>query len=395
MPPISISILREHQKACRQILGITADRTEKEVLKLALKRAQEREEQSMFQGEFVRDGVFKYPIHLEKIRWRRTRDIIRRVMPGMDEDPVYLEMLARQAASIEIILRQEHADSPNPKASALCEQILLGTTAVLDPSAFSGPAGDHVMVVLSNGIISFLYQVAKAVVLSWRPVKARQGSSVAFRWGPEDIDFVLSKGTHPLELLYKTLYTYIYNGRPRAVGFDPPAAEYHPPLSMLTNFDERFVIAHEYGHALLHQMDSIGVLPPDSKSWQKEFEADSFAFLFTIRSAQELDFVPANIALQGAFFSLSGFEVIRKTLDIARFGDVKEDKGVATHPPTQQRIEVLKQLYRKHVGSDENDILAIEGALGPSMTLNLLWDRIRGRFIETHRRGIKPHPIWA
>jgi hypothetical protein len=41
----------------------------------------------------------------EQERWRRTVDIMKRVQPGPLEDPSYLEMLARQAASVEMSLR--------------------------------------------------------------------------------------------------------------------------------------------------------------------------------------------------------------------------------------------------------------------------------------------------
>ena len=176
MSSIAIDILRNVQEECRRRLGISAPlKTEQMIVEETLKQAERRQSQSKREGEYLRSGIFKYPLMTEELRWQRTRDVIKRVHPGVDEDPIFLEILARQAASIKIILRQEQI-SPNPKTSALCDRILLGTTVELKPSALSQPAGDDFLVILSYGLLSFLYQAAKSVVMSWRPVpgEARQ-----------------------------------------------------------------------------------------------------------------------------------------------------------------------------------------------------------------------------
>ena len=153
--------------------GISASlKTEQAILEATLKQAELRQKQSKREGQFIRSGIFKYPSVTEELRWQRTRDVIQRVKPGIDEDPVFLEILARQAASIEIILRQEHV-SPNPRTSASCDHILLGTTVELKPSALSQPVGDDFLVILSYGLLSFLYQATKSVVMSWRPCRGQ------------------------------------------------------------------------------------------------------------------------------------------------------------------------------------------------------------------------------
>ena len=395
IPKQAIESLRKYQEQSGRRLGASPGRTEEEILELTLKRAAEREAQSIRKGEFICEGVFKYPARLEELRWQRTREIIQRVVPGRGEDPIYLEMIARQAASLEITLCRQHTDSPNPKALALCDRILIGTTVDLTPKAFETFAGeDHFVVLLSYGFISFLYQAAKSTVLSWRPMTPPPGGSVSFGLKPEDINRVIEKNPYALGLLYKTISTYLFKGSPRAIGYDPPPAMYHPPLSLLTNCVERFVIAHEYGHALFEQLRSIAALPPDPTSWQEEFGADSFALFITLESAGVLDSIPPNVALQGAFFALAGFEVLRKALDIVRSGEVQEDAGSETHPPTLQRIAVLKELYLKHAIGGGSEPMAIKGALAPSESLELLWNRIQQRFLKVHHAGKKLHPIW-
>lgn len=217
MPSIASSILKRVQEQDRRDLGYELKFTEAEVIALALQQARLREEQSIPEGEFRRVGAFKYPAGIEELRWQRTKNIIQRVRPGVDEDPVYLEMLARQAASVEMILRQEYTSSPNPKAAALCDRVLLGTTGRLDPIEESRPAGDDFLVILSHGFLSFLYQTAKAVILSWRQVEPQPGSKYALSPLPEDIEYVLKNNPYPLELLFKTLWEYLFNGNPQSL----------------------------------------------------------------------------------------------------------------------------------------------------------------------------------
>ncbi len=61
----------------------------------------------------LRDGylyyeLFPYPEVLERKWFACTRKTVNRIIPSPNEDGVYLEMLPRQAAPIEIILRNEH-----------------------------------------------------------------------------------------------------------------------------------------------------------------------------------------------------------------------------------------------------------------------------------------------
>jgi hypothetical protein len=396
MSSLARGILEKMQARDRQDLGLGPQATEAEVIERALQQAKQREEQAVRDGDILRVGYLKYPAVLEELRWRRTREIIQRVRPGGDEDPIYLEMLARQAASFEIIMRQEYTGSPNPEAAALCDRILLGTTVRLEPLEESQPAGDDFLVILSYGFLTFLYQAAKAVILSWQPKKPGPGKEYGFGVSPEDTDEVLKKNPYPLELLFKTLEGYLFHGKPRAVGYDPPPPNYQGALEQTIDSAERFVIAHEYGHAVLQQLPSFYSIPPDDQDWSQEFGADYLAFHFNILSGQELDHWPANIGLQGGFFTLTALEALRRTLDLVRYGQVQEDEGDKSHPPIQERLAFLKERYRQEVynGTSEGEEinLEVEGALLQSNTLRHLWNLIHDRFPK--KQGDKLHPIW-
>lgn len=402
--------LRAYQMKSRKKLGIVPKLDEKQVVELALKQAKRREELSTREGELIRTGINKYPAQIEQLRWNRTRAIIQRVIPGLDEDPIYLELLARQAASIEMVLLREHTDQPNAKAANSLDRVLLGTVPNTNPDVFSQPVGDYSFVVLSDGFITFLYQAAKSAVLSWRPQKALAGSTYSLSPSPEDIEYVLKRNPYPQELLYKTLYAWLFNGYPRAIGYSPPPDEYAFALDWLITLSERYTIAHEYAHALLDKLDLPPSFPANlSPAWGYEYRADYFAFVVTSNSGGEIDQLPPNMALQGAFFTLTALDIKRKAVDIVRCGRVREDKGSVSHPPLQDRIKLLRELYAEKVGVGiKYDVpikgqlnkkktidLDIEGALAASDTLNLLWSRIEGRFYEAHRKGMKLDDIWG
>jgi hypothetical protein len=393
--------LKAKQAYCCQCLNIIPGLPEEEVLALALAELKKREDESIRQDEYIHEGVFRYLAPLEELRWQQTRDVIQRVSPGMDEDPAYLEILARQAASIEIVLCQKDTNSPNPKALALCKSILLGTIAEFHPTAetWHRQNWDQFLVVLSYGLLVFLHHSAKAVIRSWRIQKPQPGSTVAYNYDT----------TNPSpEMLYETLYTYMFKGYQRADFDDHPPAEYKSIVGLWFNYALRFVIAHEYGHALFRQGGKINPSWQVSPSWQEEFFADSFAFINTLESAGRLDSVAPNVAFTGVLFSLTCMDIIYKTLDLIRYGAVRQDEGTETHPPIHRRISALKEAYRKCIGTDVKYNVPVEGKSGqvktidfgingkifPGDALNLLWGSIQHLFMEAHEKKSRLHPIW-
>src|SRR5690554_360523 len=106
-------VQHQQERAWRTLVpGGRGDSDTAAVIEAALARAARREQEASVDQGYVYASGFKYPLVMERLRWARTRDIIQRVAPGPYEDATYLEMLARQAASVEIILRREHTGQP-------------------------------------------------------------------------------------------------------------------------------------------------------------------------------------------------------------------------------------------------------------------------------------------
>jgi hypothetical protein len=287
---------------------------------------------------------------------------------------------------------------------SVTDRVLLATTPEPFVDAYSkskqvSAHKDYVLVFLSSGLIQFLYQAAKAVVLSWKPLPPPPGRTSSFSAKMKDTEAVLAKNPYPIDLLLGTLESYFFDGFPRDPKSKLPSIDYFAPLESLITFSERSVIAHEYGHALLHHKLGKDLEFPfptaTATAWDKEYQADVFSFYMVLESAGFLDCFPPNIALQGSLFALHAIEVLRRAMDIIRSGKVTVDKGFDTHPPTKLRIEQLKNIYRaNYEPKDDEPPLGLNGALVPSETLLLLWKRALPKLKA--RRGTAPlHPIWG
>jgi hypothetical protein len=399
MPTIfdqALAELRRKQMEGWASLGIVARAVEEDSLGKALRRADQREKQSTERDGFIYDGL-KYPAGLERQRWARTREIIARVSPGPGEDGRYLEMLARQAASVEMVLRGDIGGKPMGRGAEVCERVLLGTVPSIRSDAYSRTFANYYFVLVEAGLIEFVYQLAKASVLSWRPKDpaspaVQGGGRAQYSYGtePADIDVVLAANSYPMRLFARTLNAYIFEGRPRDEGFSPPSEAYLAPLTILTNMNERFILAHEYGHTLI---DVLDVQFNDDSAWREEFSADIVAFRVVIESGRVLDGLPPPFAIYGSFFVLTALEIIRRTLDIVRYGAVQKDAGSASHPPFMSRLENLRRLYLEHVSST-NDENSIRPALAPARTLEYLWELVAKEVTGEWRSGRVPHEIW-
>ncbi|WP_108859965.1 hypothetical protein [Ruegeria sp. Alg231-54] len=95
------------------------------------------ERDSALRDRYLHDELIRYLGVLERKRFAHTRDIVNRVIPSPNEDGVYLEMLPRQAASIEIFLRNEHRGTPNGRMTDLCNRVLVSTSPSFGPGANS------------------------------------------------------------------------------------------------------------------------------------------------------------------------------------------------------------------------------------------------------------------
>jgi hypothetical protein len=364
-------------------------------LEVARQRLAERIASATYEENHVRAGVFRYPADVERARWDRTAEIIERVQPGPFEDGGYLEFLARQAASVEMYLAAAGLD---PSVESALQHIIFGTTGEPTSQAFTRQVGDAAIIVMSAGMVYLMYGLAKAVVLSWMPKEAPEGAAVSFSSRIDDTRIVLDRDSTPIDLAADTLLGWLYNGVARPPTSTAPPPIYHPPLDLLANYSERFVIAHEYGHALV---DEFKIALPwvsdahDISDIDKEFRADVIASIVVAASAGELDGVAPNMALQGAVLAMKAHEIADRAIDLAQGGDGTPSWESTTHPPFEERASLVEEVYSSLVEGVQDSRLNVAAMRVPADTAELLWERFSPRLKSELKKGRRLHPIWS
>lgn len=391
--------LRMHQLHAREAAGLVAPLFTTDQLGRALAAADEREAATHVAPPWAYTRSAKRLLVPEQALWRRTREILQRSRPGPDEDGRYLEMLARQAASVEMALCNELVDRDDdgpplgpaePALRALCQRTLLGTLPTQEPGAYSRQHEGHYFAQVSAGLMDFVYQLTKITVQAWPRKPAPKGSLVSFSSIPEEIDAHIDAHPELTRALHDVLRRYLFEGVPRQRDSSAPPDPYTVPLEMLTQWNERFVVAHEYAHVLHAAHD---VVYPEGGAPAEELAADMLAFRWLALSGVHLDRVAPNMATQGAHFVITALEVLRQARDIVRHGAVQAARPDAAHPAPTQRLAVLNDCHRRWISAEDDD-LSIRGAMVPVRTLHSLWAHLLREGAPAEWAGRPLHVMW-
>ena len=298
----------------------------------------------------VRRGAF-YNRARETKRIARAAALIRRVAPVSLEDPNYLAFLAYQAASVE--LAYEHLPDGLAGRDAF-SRFLLGTVhnAEINALAVGMPSGGYTIVVLNSGLVDFVYQAAKAVIEALAPIRPDPDRSrVTATFDLKVIEARLRSDPTPADRLYRTLEAYFFHGYPRASAFEKIPDAYGPPLALLVDMAERWMIGHEYGHGLSPAMENV---PPEvNPSRAREHLADMLSTVATAFSAAELDGVPPEFSIGGAIFALACLDVRRRAYSILRTGSEQwANVPSPTHPLARDRADSILRVFRQYFDVD-------------------------------------------
>jgi len=337
-------------------------------------------------GELVVRGPFRYHAGTEEQRYARVRQVIERVQPGPFEDVNFFLLLARKAASVEMVMNGQLTGKGLDQD--VFDHIVIGSTGEPRSEAYSEVAKGAVAIAVSAGMMDFLYQSAKAVVQSWR-LKQNEGG-YGFLTGESEVEAVLDEDPYPVNYFCDILYSWLVAGVPRPAYSSLPENQlYQTPLEMLIVGSETFVIGHEYGHALMHHLKAYGELPTEPTSWDREFQADTIACRVLVDCGRLLDRLPTELALQGGYFSMKVHSIFEEVMT-----DIRPSAagGSETHPPFDQRQAVLEHLYRTHYSNGDADA-AIDGMVGAARTLGQVWARAKP-LLYGRLEGQALHPIW-
>jgi hypothetical protein len=360
----------------------------------------------------VRRGAFTYEEARESDRIARGEAIIRRVAPGPFEDPTYFAMLAYQAASLELALEGITKAELRNRLSTY----LLGTVHAAEVNALAKRMDSDgcTIVVLNSGLVDFIYQAAKVVVEALHPRRKTEGPGLVIT--DADLDTIrvgLASDPRPVERLYATLEAYFFHGYPRAVSGETVPEVEHPPLSLVTDLAERWVIGHEYGHGMAPSMSSApkGVNADRSE----EYFADTEAMALSVLSACYLDAVPPEFPLGGAIFALACLEFLQRALNILATGADAPLAESETHPRPRDRMTTVVDGFRRFFDVDYKSDGLFELWLRPKLEvpekhgftrersgqayafaniLHTVWVPVRDKLLEDHSCGRPLHAMW-
>ncbi|ROS27909.1 ImmA/IrrE family metallo-endopeptidase [Cellulomonas sp. PhB150] len=344
--------------------------------RVALARVDERERIGVHDGDDVHVEGFTFGASSEQARLDRTRAIIDRIEPGPHEDGIKLEILARQAATLELALLEldPHHDPDEgmrPIARAL-DRVILGTTGWQRHDAVTSKVGPASVITVSDGMMTAYYQSAKAVVLAW-PLMTGDDGLEYLSTRLEVMAAGLDRDASPVLQLEETFGNWFYSGRPLPQRSAPPASEQRRrALTVVTACMERFVLAHEYVHAVFDQQAAPFPGDEPASAIEREVRADLVAAQLVMGSAITWDRFAPNMSLQGALLAVRIHEIVQEALTTAGRPEAAPSD---THPPLRDRIDMVVDLYREQVHREGD--LDVRGMLYATLTLDELWRRAR------------------
>jgi len=133
--------------------------------------------------------------------------------------------------------------------------------------------------------------------------------------------------------------------------------------AMVVNSAEKFVLAHEYGHAIAGHLSTsrtmvnrtpVGNVEFVAKRWEDEFEADLIAAMLMItdlpRKIERLEeLFPLQFATAGPLFFFALDRLITKVaLDIKGLNEICV---ITDHPPSDLRMQSVREVFQRIGGS--------------------------------------------
>jgi hypothetical protein len=416
------TIIRALQENRLRRLGLNLPIPKINMATQVLNYQNELEKNSKSDEDYIYSNGYRHPKELEKSRWKRTREILNRIEPGPYEDLGYFHMCARHAATFELQLIDSGSFDRKYVEERL-DRILIATEPelVLNAEAQLLENTNYTLVWLSVGLMQYVYQLAKIVTLSWHLEKPATESQFPFFSSKiEDVEAVLKENPEPLTQFIGLLENYLVNGIPRYQYSQMPDPNRQNLIGQLTKVSERFVIYHEFIHAIFHFAPELRHVWYNSKDLKdlglnnldhyQEFQADLMAFSFMTRGLENFDGLPLRVSLRGPLLVLQAIDIFYRALDVICLGKIKESHKSDTHPAPINRTMAIIEMFKLEasrqydLGLQQNEKLlgntkeefvqrSLDWAFFPSQTLELLWEQAMPKLLSL-RNSIRLHQIW-
>jgi len=351
-----------------------------------------RRNATSWNGDRYKFGRFLYERGPEENRWQRTTEIIERSEPGPAENGAAFEPLAREAAAVEAYLDSRHFE---PDVGAATKRIVLGTTARPLSHAGTSRYQGGCAIMVGAGLDCLLDTFCMATTLSYqRHAASDKPGYQTFHVTPEAIDAELDQSPSAVTSVAKFFEDWLIRGELVAPDTSLLPQERVLPYELVRAHAKRFVIAHEYAHALVDKLEVPSLVderPRDLSLRAREIRADVFAVKTLAVTAEHFDGVPANVALQGAALAIKANDTVERLLRRFR---LTESAALKTHPPLEDRYALCREAYRWMIQNHTDSRMKVGGMLIPAIIAEFLWQRVDGMLSAFARDGVELHPIW-
>jgi hypothetical protein len=299
------------QEQIAKAVGMTEPLAPGDPLQAALAIAHERERDGVVRDGMIhrRSAPFSFAEGSERERYRRTEALLETIRPGPFENPHFIEILARELVSIEMVLEQ-----PMQRA------VLIGT-AMMTPSDASCDVmiePDHAVLLVDIGLMDFGYQMLKVAVMSWKITSPPGVLPVTMSTRLEDTRAVIASNPELVTGFARCLGQFLRDGAPGSTTAGMPPPQYRPALLTLSVFQKRFTVVVALGRMLALDMMRGETARKDAQETMEPPDwvmlADALAARWVFASAQQLDRVDATIAYQGISLMLKSHEILESSL---------------------------------------------------------------------------------
>lgn len=359
----------------------------------------------------------------------RARTIVDRVQPGVYEDGRYFALLAKQLGLIEhgLLFDMDTVKQLDDVQPAL-DRIIFGTVANPKAQALTSKFGECAIITVPSAVVYLLYGMAKAIASVWSGLTTAGWSRSAQLRELAAGDMAAAVRADPAasDGLEQMFSSWFFDGSARAHPSAPPQFDNMGRTGELANCAERFVLAHEYGHALIDEFGLTFRWLSDraaQDSIDREHRADFVGTVLLAMSGSLVSDFDALTCLQGAVLALKAHEIFEDAVHLAR-GD--HGDPVSSSPDYPSFADRLAQVVHTfHEYSDYRDTtrgirVAFNRQVGlapptetslsnyrerdpefyrmiltlPAQTAALLWNAVRPSLERQLQSGRRLHAVW-
>jgi hypothetical protein len=312
--------------------------------------------------------------------------------PGPLLDGRALEGVAREAAAVELYLEEVVAQEYATDIDEALRRTLLGTTARPTSHAGTIKIGGAVVISLSSGMLSLLDALTIGTMTAHPPAHVHEDGFYRTMLTDADVREHLDACPEAVDVVVDFFLSWLRDGKTPEADHSLVREEHSGLAKLARGHAHRFVVAHEYCHALV---DKLKLAPwgddaTAGDAYAAEIRADMFALRVLGRSSTTLDNVPANVGMMGAVLAMKSHELLDQALATV------STSGVAlpvAHPPFSVRARMCVESYRWFVQDTSDPLQRADGLIVLARIADHIWERAFPRIKEL-LSSTTLHPIW-